>query len=1031
MKLSFITSKARILFLLFTFFSVVVVNAQSRKMVSGVVISSDDHMPLPGASVAVKGTTDGTITDMDGRFSFEVPSSAEMLVVSFIGFETTEVLITDEELNIVLPVQTNSLDEVVVIGYGTQKLSKVSGAIATVGQKEIEELHPARPEDALQGTAAGVQVISSGSPGTKSLITIHGIPSYTGTDPLVVIDGVTQTVDDLNAINSSDIKSISVLKDAALTSIYGVSGGNGVILVETKAGERNSKTTYDFNSSYGIQQVTKLIDVLNASEYAAILNEASVASGGELIFPNLNAFGMGTNWQEQVFTDAPISTVNLTASGGSETTSYYFSTGYFAQDGIVGGGDKSSFDRLNLTANINTSLSKKLTFILNTNYANMKSKVLPENNIGSILSNALNFDPTVTPYNADGTFGISNTITQEIRNPLALIDDTHNFTNTNKLFGKLEFQYQMMDNLKITSRFGYTYVDVYNKTFVPLAFYGVGHNSTTANADLSPIVTVDEETGDVTSTHNRVSESTTNYFTYTYELYGNYNFNFNEKHFFETVLGMSVRQGTGGNVTANAEDVPYNSWAYADVSAATGDAASQTAGSWQVVNRNLSYFARINYDYQSKYLLSFTGRVDGSTSFGKNNKFGFFPSGSIGWVVSSEDFFESSIINYLKFRASYGAVGIDNISPQYATISTFPKYTFDGNIISGSTLQTIPNYNVTWESQIQYNAGFDIRLLNSKFILSADYFVKQVDDLLFSPTLSLYLGTPEYPVANIGKTQSSGLDLSFTYDDTFADKLRLTSIINFTTGKNTVLQINNGDKYIWGSGYGIPYTNLTRFEEGFSPGYFYGYKTDGIFQNQAEIDAYATQDGAQPGDIRYVDVNKDGVIDAEDRTQIGDPFPDFTLGWNLSLQYKNFDFNVFTYVSYGNDIYRAYERNLNYTNRYAGVLDRWTGEGTSDSEPRVTFIDSNNNTRASDRYVEDGSFARIKNIQLGYTLPQAVSMRIGFNYVRIYAQVKNAITFTNYSGYDPEISSSVLDTGVDRGSYPQARTWLVGINVKF
>ncbi len=1033
MKLKIISKKVRFIVSLFLLFSAVVVSAQNSKTITGTVLSADDNLPLPGASVIIKGSTlaIGASTDMDGRFSLDVPVDATTLIVSYVGFQTQEVAISNAPLTIVLEVEANTLNELIVIGYGTQKVSKVSGAISRVGKKEIENLSPVRTEEALQGNAAGVNVISGGSPGSTPTVLIRGIPSYTGTNPLVVIDGVTQSLEDLNALNPGDIESMNVLKDAALTAIYGVSGGNGVIVVKTKSGQRNTKTSYTFNSSFGIQQVIKTIDVLNASEYAGILNEASVVSGGNLIFPNLNGLGAGTDWQDQVFKDAPISMNNFTASGGSETSSFFLSAGYLAQDGIVGGGDKSFFNRANVTANFNTDLSDKLTFIINTSYANIENKSLSENNIGSVLSNALNFDPTVDPYDENGNYGISNTITQEIRNPLAQINDTYNKGTTNKLFGKMELQYSVLDNFKITTRFGYTYVDVYSKNFNPLVYYGDGHNSTTAHADLSPIITVDPTTGEVTSTHNRVSESNTNYLSYTYELFGNYNFNVNEKHFFETIAGFSIGKNTGSNISANAQDIPYNDWEYADVSSATGDAESQTAGSWQYENRNLSYFGRVNYDYQGKYLASFTGRVDGSTSFGKNNKFAFFPSASLGWVASEEDFFDFSFINYLKIRGSYGAVGNDNINPQYARISTFPKYTFDGNIISGSTLQSIPNYDVTWENQIQYNAGFDIKVMNNKVMLSADYFVKTVNDLLFNPTLSLYLGTPEYPSSNIGSTRSSGIDLSLTYTDTFFNDLKVNTSFNFTTSENTVEEIKNGDKFIWGSGYGIPYTLLTRFEEGYSPGYFFGYQTDGIFQNQAEVNAHALQDGAQPGDIRYVDVNGDGVINDSDRTKIGDPFPDFTLGWNLSFAYKSFDFNVFTYASVGGDIYRAYERNLNYTNRFAGTLDRWTGEGTSDSEPRVTFIDSNNNRRASDRYVEDGSFAKIKNIQLGYTLPESFTQRAGFTQVRIYAQVKNAYTFTNYSGYDPEISSGVLDTGIDRGAYPQPRTWLVGVNVKF
>jgi hypothetical protein len=346
----------------------------------------------------------------------------------------------------------------------------------------------------------------------------------------------------------------------------------------------------------------------------------------------------------------------------------------------------------------------------------------------------LNFDPTVSPYDENGEFSTSSTITQEIINPLAQIDNTYNQGNTNKLFGKLELQYEIMQGFKITSRFGYVYTDIYSKNFNPLVYYGVGHNATNANEDLSPIVTVDED-GVETSTHNRVSESKTNYFNFNFELFGNYDFTIKDDHNFQTVLGLAIGKNTGNSITANAQDIPFNSWAYADVSAATGTAAQQTASSWQYENRNMSYFARINYDYQGKYLVSFTGRMDGSTSFGENNKFAFFPSASLGWVISKENFFQSNAFDLLKIRGSYGTVGNDNINPQFARISTFPKYTYNGVIAAGSTLQSIPNRDVTWENQVQMNVGVDFRMFNNKISLTADYFEKIVDDLLFDPTL--------------------------------------------------------------------------------------------------------------------------------------------------------------------------------------------------------------------------------------------------------------------------------------------------------
>jgi TonB-linked SusC/RagA family outer membrane protein len=994
-------------------------------------VSDINLIPIGGVNVSVENSNNGAVTDFDGNFSLSNVDSNSKLVFSYLGYQTVTVEVRmQKQFSIILNEDLSELDEVVVIGYGTQKLSDISGAVSSVSSSAIEAIKPVRVEDALQGQASGINIISSGSPGSKPTVLIRGITSYAGNAPLVVIDGVSQSIDDLNSLNPSDIKSVNVLKDAALASIYGVKGGSGVIVVTTKTGERNTDTAFNFNTSVGNQSVVKKIDVLNASEYGAILNEASMAAGDGLIYPDLSGLGKGTDWQEQVLNDAALVNHSITASGGSDKTSFYVSAGYLGQDGVVGPSNKSFFNRTNFTTNINTDLTDKTKLLVNTNYTNIKGKGLPENGINSVLSNALNFDPTVSPYE-NGSFGISETITQEIINPLAQIDNTYNEGNTNKLTGKIELQHDLMDNLKVTSRFGYTFVDIYNKNFIPLAFYGIGHNATNANEDLSPLVTVDSE-GTIVSTHNRISESKTNYFNYTFETYANYDFTVNENHNFQTVLGFSIGENKGEYIGAFNEDVPFNSWDYADISAATGNASQQTSGSWQYVGRNVSYFSRLLYDYQEKYYFSFTGRVDGSTSFGVNNKFGFFPSASLGWVVSKEDFFQDTPLDYLKFRASYGSLGNDNINPQFALISTFPSYTFDGSIINGSALGSVPNEDVSWENQVQMNFGIDTRLFDNKLSITVDYFKKTVDDLLFAPNLSLYLGTPSFPTTNIGKTQSTGIDASLSYNTTIGKELNVSTNVNFTTSDNEVLEINNGDRYIWGAGYGIPYTPIVRFEEGFSPGYFFGYKTDGIFQSQSEVNSHATQNGAAPGDIRFVDVNSDGIINDSDRTEIGDPFADFTIGWNLAVDYKNFDFSVFTYASVGNDIYRAYERNLNYTNRFASTLDRWTGAGTSNSEPRVSFIDSNNNRRASDRYIEDGSYLRIKNIQLGYTFPESFANQIGFDEIRAYTQVKNLLTLTEYSGYDPEISNGgVLNTGIDIGTYPQPRTWSMGLNIKF
>jgi TonB-linked SusC/RagA family outer membrane protein len=1015
-----------------------VFNSSAEIPITGTVTDQLTGTGLESASINIKGTTKGTVTDRNGAFKLSVESTDAVLVISLIGYQAKEIKVGSlVNFQIALTSNTQALNEVVVIGYGTQKVTKVSGAIATVKGVDIEKLRPVRAEDALQGRASGVTVVSTGSPGAKPTVLIRGIPSYTGTDPVVIVDGSIQSLDDLNSINASDIESINVLKDASATAIYGVKGGNGVILVTTKSGRRNQKTEFSAGANFGRQEVLSTIGVLNATEYAAIVNEGSTASGGGVIFPDLSLLGKGTNWQDQIFQKANIQSYNINAKGGSEKMAYFLSGGYLGQDGIVGGGHKSYFNRINGTANLSFDFTPQLKFIANTSFVNIKGAGIPENSINSVISNALNFDPTVGLYNTDantyGTYSTSQYILSEIYNPLTQLQNTYNKGNTNKLYGKLELQYDVMKNLKLTARYGYTDVDITGKSFNPLAFYGSGHINSTLNADGTAKA----------GAHNSVSENKTTYFNYTLEAFANYSFKIRDDHHFDAVLGLSQAKVTGNSINGSRQDVPFNSWDFADISSATGTAPSSglDVGSWQYERRNLSYFSRLNYDYKDKYLASFSARRDGSYAFGANNKFANFFAGSLGWVVTNETFFQPDAINYLKIRGSYGVTGNENVSPQYQRISTSiyaynlgqnAGYTFGNDPTSiGATIASFKNDNLAWEKQKQFNAGFDLRFFKNKFSFTTDYFQKNISGLLFTPSLSLYLGTAAAPTANIGTTKTSGFEMNLGYSDIINKNFKISTNVTFTTAKNQVTETNNG--LIQGGYYGIPTQNVTRFEKGYTPGYFYGYKTDGLFQNQADISKSAVQPNAQPGDIRFVDVNGDGKIDGDDRTKIGDPFPNFTMGWSLNLDFKGFDFTTFVYASVGNDVYRAYERNLAMTNKFRGVLARWTGEGTTNdaANPRYTFIDANNNTRASDRYVEDGSFVKIKDIQLGYTLPSTLYKNKVFSKVRIYAQVKNAYTFTKYSGYDPEISGGIFDTGIDRGAYPQARTYSVGVDFKF
>jgi TonB-dependent starch-binding outer membrane protein SusC len=1018
--------------------------AQSFK-VSGNVTNKLSGEPLIGATVELKGSSISTITDSKGDFSITVPKKGSKLVISYIGMKEVDYLITNETSPITISMEQSAsatLTDVVVVGYGTQKITKVSGAISTIKSGDIEKLKPVRTEEALQGRASGVSVIQSGSPGSKPTVLIRGIPSFSGTDPVVIIDGVPQSLTDLNSINAADIESINVLKDAATTAIYGVKGGNGVIVVTTKSGRKNQKTEITVNSNYGVQEVMNTIGVLNASEYAAMINEGSTVAGGNVIFPNLSTIGVGTDWQKEIFEKAAMQSHTVAARGGSEKISYFLSAGYLNQGGIVGGNDKSTFSRGNFTANLNFDLSSKIKFIVNTTGVLLDTKGVQENSFNSVIGSALNYDPTVSVYNSVpntvGKYGFSNLLLSEIFNPLTKLDNTYNKNAGSKLYGKFELQYDVIKNLKLTTRFGYTKYDGNARSFSPLVFYGVNNVDNSMNADGST----------VTGKHNSVAHEKTSNFNYTWESFANYNFRVKQDHNFETVLGFSVAKISGNAAGATRQDVPFNSWEFADFTAATGNNSATNTNAlagyyYQYFRRNLSYFTRINYDYQDKYLASFTARRDGSFAFGTDNKYANFFSGSLGWVVSKENFFQSEFIDHLKIRGSYGSIGNENVNPQFVSIITGGPsygnppnsngYTFNNIFYPGSTVGSAANDALRWEKQLQSNAGFDMTFYKRKFSLSADYFQKKVDGLLFTPSASLYLGTVPIPTANIGSTKSSGVDISLGYNETISKNLKLNTSLTFTTAKNVVTATNDdGTARILGGYYFNGQSqSVTVFEKGYTPGYFYGYKTNGLFQTPDDLTKGASQTGAKPGDIRFVDMNGDGVINAADQTKIGDPFPEFTMGWGLNLEFKNFDFNSFTYASVGNDIYSAYERNANFSNKYRGVLARWTGPGTTNDarNPRYSFTDANSNIRVSDRYVEDGSFIKIKNLQLGYTFPKSVTKNI-FSKLRIYVQVKNAFTFTKYTGFDPEIAGGILDTGIDRGAYPQARTYAFGIDIK-
>ncbi|MDB5206761.1 MAG: SusC/RagA family TonB-linked outer membrane protein, partial [Flavisolibacter sp.] len=669
---------------------------------------------LTGATVIVKGSSIATTTDASGNFSIRVPGKNSVLVISYIDMKPVEYLVGNNTTADILMEESASatLSDVLVIGYGTQRVTKVSGAISTIKAADIEKIVAVRAEDALQGRAAGVNVIQGGSPGSRPTVLIRGIPSFTGTDPVVIIDGVPQSLTDFNSINPSDIESINVLKDAATTAIYGVKGGNGVIVVTTKRGRKNGKTEIAASTNFGMQEVANTIGVLNATEYAAIINEGSTVGGGNVIFPDLSNIGVGTNWQDEIFKRASFQSHNISARGGSDKMSYFLSAGFLNQGGVVGGNDKSFFNRGNFTANLDFLLAPKLRFVLNTSGVLLNSKGVQENSFNSIIGSALNFDPTVSKYNTVpntvGTYGFSNLLLSEIFNPLTKLDNTYNKSVGNKLYGKFELQYDVLKNLKLTSRFGYTKFDGTSKSFSPLVFYGTNNVENTMNADGSQ----------VTGKFNSVSHQKSSNFNYTWENFANYDFRINQDHNFETVLGFSLAKVSGNAAGATRQDVPFNSWEFADFTAATGtntptNTNALSGAYFQYFRRNLSYFSRINYDFQNRYLASFTARRDGSYAFGTDNKYANFFSGSLGWVVSNESFFHSNFINHLKIRGSYGSIGNENVNPQFVGIETGGPsygptansngYTFNGVFYPGSTVGSAANTTLRWEKQLQSN----------------------------------------------------------------------------------------------------------------------------------------------------------------------------------------------------------------------------------------------------------------------------------------------------------------------------------------
>jgi len=982
--------------------------------VSG-TITDENKMPLLGVNVIVKNESRGTTTDFDGNYTVQNISSGDVLQFSYLGFQTQEITVNDQQtINVTLQTDSEALNEVVVIGYGTQSRKEITGAVSVVGSETIEDLNPARVEQALQGRVAGVNITStSGSPGSASTINIRGISTNGDNRPLILVDG--NVIEDLSVINPNDIESINVLKDAT-AGIYGVRAANGVILITTKTGSYNADLQVEFDAYTGVQQTTRRLPALNATEYAVIVNEAYAADGQNPPYPNYRNLGEGTDYQDEVFTTAPMSDMNLNISGGGDRSKYSFGASYFNQDGIVGG-SKSNYDRFTGRVNYNLEIIDNLKLNLSGIYTNSNRKTLAENALGSVLFNAVNMNPNIPVRDADGNFSLAEGLGNEVINPLAQINDSFNDTRVDKISGVGGLEYTIWDKLTAKTQFQFNYSEVDGRYFSPEVFYGSGK-----------VFNVDR---------NNVTENFEIYRDYTWDNFLTYNDSFGD-HNLKWLLGMSVFKTTGDLASLTGFELPSNEYGSARVSNAAEVVDNYQNGGDTFDTRLLSYFTRVQYDYEGKYLFSGLIRRDGSTAFGPENKFGWFPSASVGWVISDEDFInDNGALNFLKLRGSYGIIGNDRIPAfRYASLLNGEgAYVFNDEIIFGKASGALGNPEIKWEKQKTLDIGLDARFFNSSIDVTIDYFKKKTEDLLVIPQVSGILGVAapgsSAPFVNGGGVENEGLEFSIGYNQVVNDNFKFNVNYNLTALRNEVLYVNSESGFIPGGVFGIGQEPPSRMEPGKPIGYFYGLETNGIFQTQAEVDAAATQANAAPGDIRFVDQNGDGVIDSDDRTDIGDPIPDLTMGANIGFTFKNWDFNAYAFASLGNEIVRNFERNQPNTNRTNAFLGRWTGPGTTDSFPRVT-VGATSNNQFSDFFVEDGSYLRLQNVQVGYTLDSDLIANTGVEKFRVYASVNNAFTLTEYSGYDPSASNGApIGGGIDQGFYPVPRIYMLGINMKF
>jgi TonB-linked SusC/RagA family outer membrane protein len=1013
-----------ILTISFSFYSF----AQSDQ-VSGTVLDSETKDPLPGATVLVKGTTIGTTTDFDGNFSLSDISVNSTLVVSYLGYTDTEIKITaSATYQILLNASANELQEIVVVGYGTQTKKEVTGAVTVLGAENIEKLNPTRIEQALQGQVSGVNITSgSGAPGSGLNIQIRGVSTNGDNRPLILLDG--NVIEDLSVLNPKDIESINVIKDAT-AGIYGVRGANGVILITTKTGRKNTKLSIELDSYFGIQLTSKKIDLMQSAQYTNYSNDLASFN----IYKNTPTYSI--DWQDKVFEMAPMTSTNLSVSGGTEKSTYTAGVSYLYQDGIVGL-NKSNFNRLTSRIKYQYDVLDNLKINTSVIYMHSEKNNLPEGGIGSVLYSAVNMSPLITVYNGNDYNELNNPRSYslikainavEIINPVAQIYNANNTSLVDKFTASLGVDYSPWSNVKISSVFQMNHANVLNDVYRPVAYYG-----SSKSANRTKVEVVD---------HGSTFDD------YTWDNFLTYENTFNDLLNMKILLGTSIFKTKGIFYGYSFEDGD-------EAVTPRFNADDKSKGADVFDSRLASVFYRIQLNYDNRYLLSGVVRRDGSSKFSPKNKFGIFPSASLGWNISEENFFSSTTINNLKLRLSYGIIGNDRIG-DFGFISRLNGEAVYSNnleeteddLLRGVAVGKLSNPEIRWEKQKTGNFGVDMSLFDSSLRISLDAYQRETEDLLIDAQVSGILGASApgsgAPFINAGTVRNQGLEASIAYNTNFTDDLSFNISYNISTIDNEVLFVESENGFQQGGGWGVGLGIIpSRMEAGYPLGYFYGYKTNGLYQNQAEIDALDSNafdadgediyfhEGAEVGDLKFVDVNGDGYISDDDKTYIGDPIPDFTMGFSMGFQFKDFDFSASAYASIGNDMVRDYERQAMNTNRGTYMLNRWTPETGGNTIPRASGGSSINNNNFSDYFVEDASYLRIQNVQLGYTANDKINKFLRLDSLRMYVSANNLFTFTNYNGFDPSASGgSPIGAGIDKGFYPVSRTFMFGLNVK-